>query len=173
MTGEPTADTETTVHPGAGMFVMVSGTFYRGVDPSFASAALDGSRSAGRYSPADAPTLYLSSSREGVTVAMSTYMPSKTSDLLVLGFEVDAERIADLRDPSAREQFGVSLADAHGDWQGAIQRGASPKSWRVRDELERQGAVGLIDPSKLQPGLWHLVLFAWNSQGGPTVVPVE
>lgn len=51
-------------------FIPVSGVFYRAVDPRFLDSALTGSRVPGRYSSAEEPTLYLSSSPEGVQAAM-------------------------------------------------------------------------------------------------------
>ena len=45
------------------------------------------------------------------------------------------------------------------------QKEGTPRSWHVRAQLEAMGAQGLIDPSRKAPGLWHLVLFAWNQNG--------
>ncbi|WP_368074223.1 hypothetical protein [Curtobacterium sp. SGAir0471] len=42
-----------------------------------------------------------------------------------------------------------------------------PTSWLVRDRLVALGADGLIDPSRKRPGLWHLVLFRWNTADVP------
>lgn len=48
----------------------VHGTFFRAIDPAYRDFALAGSRSAGRYSRPEQPTLYLGSSPEGVEAAM-------------------------------------------------------------------------------------------------------
>ena len=157
------------VHPGEWPFVNVRGTFYRAVDPVYEHAALNGSRSAGRYSPPDVPTLYLSSSREGVAAAMQKHADDRTPKLNVLAFEVRADRIADLRDSTAMAKLGVDPDDARGDWQRAVEAGETPASWRVRERLESMGARGLIDPSRKSPGLWHLTLFAWNTAAAPIV----
>ena len=157
------------VHPDDWPFVSVRGTFYRAVDPAYEQAALNGSRSAGRYSPPDVPTLYLSSSREGVAAAMQKHSDSRTPALRVLAFEVHADRIADLRDSSAMAELGVVPDDAFGDWLLALANGATPPSWRVRERLESMGASGLIDPSRKSPALWHLTLFAWNTAAAPSV----
>jgi RES domain-containing protein len=57
--------------------VRVTGRCLRAVDPAHREAALAGSRAAGRYSRAGTPTLYLSSSREGVAAAMIAIDPSR------------------------------------------------------------------------------------------------
>ncbi|GAB3552122.1 hypothetical protein GCM10027404_22280 [Arthrobacter tumbae] len=147
----------------------VKGSFYRAVDPAYRGLALAGSRSAGRYSPPDVPTLYLSSSPEGVAAAMIAHTDDRTPDLEVLRFEVEASRIVDLRDHEALNSMGVSPADSAADWQGAVAAGDTPASWMVRETLQSLGANGLIDPSRKRPGLWHLTLFTWNTDGAPDV----
>lgn len=147
----------------------VKGRFYRGVDPTHRGAALAGSRSAGRYSPPDVPTLYLSSAPEGVRAAMIAHSDHRTPELEVLSFEVEAHRIVDLRDHEALKSVGVDPADAAADWQGAVALGGIPSSWGVREALQSLGANGLIDPSRQRPGLWHLTLFRWNTDDAPRV----
>jgi RES domain-containing protein len=147
----------------------VRGTFYRAVDPEFRGAALAGSRSAGRYSRPDEPTLYLSSSTDGVEAAMTAHRADRSSGLEIVEVTVEATRILDLRDPPALAAVGVDLADAVAPWQDVIASGGTPRSWGVRDRLVAAGANGLIDPSRRQPGLWHLVLFRWNDGDAPRV----
>lgn len=147
----------------------VTGSFYRAVDPAYRAIALSGSRSAGRYSPPDVPTLYLSASRDGVAAAMIAHTDDRTPELEVLRFEVKADRIVDLRAHEALKSIGIDPADAAADWQKTVAAGGSPSSWRVRQALERIGAHGLIDPSRKQPQLWHLTLFSWNGEGTPLV----
>lgn len=150
-------------------FTVVAGTFYRAVDARFVDSALRGSRSAGRYSPPDAPTLYLSSSPEGVDAAMVAHTDATTPPRELLTFDVHAERIVDLRDAEALAALGVDLADAMAPWKPAVEVGEEPSSWAVCRRLEEAGAHGLIDPSRTAPGLWHLTLFRWNEDGAPRV----
>ncbi|MCV7500892.1 MULTISPECIES: RES family NAD+ phosphorylase [Micrococcus] len=150
-------------------FTAVAGTFYRAVEARFVDSALRGSRSAGRYSPPDAPTLYLSSSPEGVDAAMVAHTDATTPPRELLTFDVHAERIVDLRDAEALAALGVDLAAAMAPWKPAVEVGEEPSSWAVRRRLEEAGAHGLIDPSRTAPGLWHLTLFRWNEDGTPRV----
>jgi RES domain-containing protein len=151
--------------------VCVRGEFYRAVDPAYENSALDGSRAAGRYSPHNMRTLYLSSSPEGVDAAMIAHSSERSPELKVMAFEVTAERIADLRDADAMARLGVDPDEAAADWQGDLAAGRIPKPWAVRDTLEKAGAAGLIDPSRKRPGLWHLTLFSWNTSGVTQVHP--
>nr|WP_188037255.1 RES family NAD+ phosphorylase [Actinotalea sp. JY-7885] len=130
---------------------------------------MTGSRSAGRYSRPDEPTLYLSSSVEGVGVAMTAHRAARSAALEILRIEVEASGIVDLRDRAALESAGISPADAAAPWQEIAASGGTPPSWTVRDRLLDAGANGLIDPSRQRPGLWHLVLFRWNRGEAPTV----
>lgn len=153
-------------------FTTVAGTFHRAVDARFTDDALRGSRSAGRYSPPETPTLYLSSSPEGVDAAMVAHTDTTTPPRALLAFDVQAERIVDLRDADALTALGVDLADAMAPWKPAVEAGEEPSSWGVRRRLEEAGAHGLIDPSRTAPGLWHLTLFRWNEDGAPRVTRV-
>jgi RES domain-containing protein len=150
-------------------FSLVEGTFYRAVDPAHRALALAGSRSAGRFSPPGVPTLYLSSSREGVAAAMLAHVDARTADLEVLVFDVVASGIADLRDRPAMAELGIDVEAAAAPWQDDVAQGRAPLSWGVRDRLVQLGAHGVIDPSRKRPGLWHLTLFAWNGAAAPSV----
>lgn len=151
------------------LFTRVAGTFYRAVDPAHRSQALAGSRAAGRYSPPGSPTLYLSSSLQGVQAAMIAHRDERVAELEIVEVHVEAEKIVDLRDQAALQTAGVDLSDAVAPWQQIVADGGEPSSWDVRRRLERLGAAGLIDPSRRQPVLWHLTLFRWNDDdGGPT-----
>lgn len=148
----------------------VDGFFYRAVDERYRDSALSGSRSAGRFSPPDTPTLYLSSSRAGVAAAMIAHEHSRAAHLRVITVRVHANRIADLRDVVSMHQMGVDPALASRPWQEPFEKGETPLSWNVRETLETRGAFGLIDPSRKAPGLWHLTLFTWNRPGCPTAI---
>nr|WP_319390081.1 RES domain-containing protein [uncultured Cohaesibacter sp.] len=150
-------------------FVEVEGTFYRAIDPAFRDYAIAGSRAAGRYSRFDQPTLYLSSSPEGVAAAMLAHKDHRSENLSLISVQVSANRILDLRDEAARTAAGIALDDATAPWQEILAEGGSPRSWKVRAQLEAIGAQGLIDPSRKEPRLWHLVLFAWNRDGAARV----
>jgi RES domain-containing protein len=152
------------------MFIpILRGIFYRAIDPQFRDFAITGSRSAGRYSRPEEPTLYLSSSTDGVEAAMIAHKDSRPSSLEILEIEVEATGILDLRNLSAVAKIGIDLADAVAPWQDIAASGGTPRSWAVRDRLIEAGANGLIDPSRKRPGLWHLVLFRWNEANGPKV----
>lgn len=144
------------------------GTLHRAIDPAHRDAALAGSRNAGRYTRADEPTLYVSSSREGVAAAMVAHADGRSPDLEVVDVLVDADRIVDLRDATLLASLGVRREDATAPWQPVVAAGGTPPSWQVRDALVAAGAHGLVDPSRQSPGLWHLVLFVWNAPGSPT-----
>lgn len=164
------ADRETVrVERSGTAFSIVAGTFYRAVDPAYRELALAGSRSAGRFSPPGVPTLYLSSSREGVAAAMLAHVDARTADLEVLVFDVVASGIADLRDRPAMAEIRIDVEAAAAPWQDDVAQGRAPSSWGVRDRLVQLGAHGVIDPSRKSPGLWHLTLFDWNGPAAPSV----
>jgi len=152
----------------SGWLTSIAGTFFREVDDSHAQAALAGSYLAGRYSRAGQSTLYLSASEEGVAVAMEAHRRS-AEHRAVLRFNVIGDRIFDLRQPAALRAVRAAAGDPMCDWQACLKAGVPPASWAARDWIEARGAVGLIDPSRRQPGLWHLVLFGWNTPTTPQI----
>ena len=150
----------------------VSGVFHRAVDGTHRASALDGSHLPGRYSAAGQPTLYLSNSPEGVAAAMVAHGGAR-DNLTVLAFSVRDQGIVDLRDPAALRAAGVDLQDAVAPWQDVVTAGGVPSSWTVRRRLEDLGGQGMIDPSRTQPGLWHLVLFRWSMENAARVEPLR
>lgn len=150
----------------------IEGIFYRAIDPAYRDLALAGSRNPGRYSSAEQPTLYLSSSPEGVDAAMKAHKANRSAELEIIQLRVHAARIFDLRNAAALSAAGIDLADAVAPWQESVASGGAPSSWHVRQRLESLGAAGLIDPSRKAPGLWHLVLFSWNKGAGEPEVEI-
>ncbi|WP_431190959.1 RES family NAD+ phosphorylase [Kosakonia cowanii] len=150
----------------------IEGIFYRAIDPAYRELALAGSRNPGRYSSAEQPTLYLSSSPEGVEAAMQAHKSNRSADLEIIRLRVHAVRVFDLRNADALSAAGIDLRDAVAPWQEIVAAGGTPSSWRVRQQLETLGAAGLIDPSRKAPGLWHLVLFSWNRGVGQPEVEI-
>ena len=90
----------------------ISGSFFRAIDRRFRERVLFGSREAGRYSRASEPTLYLSSSRDGVEAAMMAHTDARSPAREIMVIDVKASRIVDLRDAAALKAAGVELADA-------------------------------------------------------------
>ncbi|EPN9363445.1 RES family NAD+ phosphorylase [Cronobacter muytjensii] len=153
-------------------YTSVNGIFYRAIDPAYRHFALSSSRAPGRYSGGDQPTLYLSSSPEGVGAAMQAHRDNRAS-LEIIKVSVVAEKIFDLRDGGAMLAAGIDLHDAIAPWQETVKEGGIPRSWKVRQRLESLGMKGLIDPSRKVPGLWHLVLFSWNNDSQVRVNIIE
>ncbi|MGY5956433.1 RES domain-containing protein [Kosakonia sp. BK9b] len=151
----------------------INGIFYRAIDPLYREFALSGSSAPGRYSNSHQPTLYLSSSPEGVEAAMQTHKGNRSARLEIVKVRVIAHKILDLRNSEARRAAGIDLNDAISPWQEAVKEGGIPRSWHVRERLESLGMNGLIDPSRKAPGLWHLVLFSWNGSSLAQVSLIE
>ncbi len=151
------------------MLIRVEGVFCRSISAGHRDRVLDGSVRPGRYSRISEPSLYLSSSREGVEAAMTAHTQDGDPERVILPLRVVADRIFDLRDPEACAEAGIDRDRAVADWQDIVKAGGEAPSWQVADVIRSLGANGLIDPSRQVPGLWHLVLFRWNEPGGAEV----
>lgn len=100
---------------------------------------------------------------------MIAHQDSRSTALEIVAVDVSASGIVDLRDANALQRLDIDVSAAVAPWQDVVARGETPPSWTVRDRLVAAGANGLIDPSRKNPKLWHLVLFRWNTLGAPTV----
>ena len=101
---------------------------------------------------------------------MISHQHNRATRIIVVTVRVHATRIADLRDSVSMDRMGVDPTLASQPWQESFEEGKTPLSWKVREMLEARGALGLIDPSRKVPGLWHLTLFTWNCPGCPTAI---
>ena len=91
----------------------------------------------------------------------------RSSDLarVMLRYTVDPCELFDLRGSHAKDIYEM----ARQPWQTAMRDGGEPPPWQAADRLRALGFVGLIDPSRRRPGLWHITLFRWNEPDAPTV----
>lgn len=118
-----------------------------------------------RYNRRGQDTLYLTPTESSARTAMMKYAKKIKSPLFLVRYEIETCFLVDLRHP-----FFQDYRDLLGsDWQKAIEKGSEPPSWQVSDRLRQANQVGLLDPSRKNPAIWHIVLFRWNEAGAPNV----
>jgi RES domain-containing protein len=150
------------------MLTRISGTFVRIAFAQDADITLQRghpARPAARFNRKGQDALYLSPDETSARVAIGQYVTPDDPPRVLLTFEVGRCALFDLRDPRSAELY----AKARKPWQDALAAGTEPASWEVADHLRASGHVGLIDPSRRRPGLWHITLFRWNGPGAPDV----
>jgi RES domain-containing protein len=153
------------------MLTEISGNFVRIIYADEITLTLtrkDPLRPAARFNRTGQDALYLSPDEQSARVAIGEYVKSTDRPRLLLHFEISPCRLFDLRADKAAAIYALAAQP----WQPAVARGDEPRSWQAADELRRAGHVGLIDPSRQSPGLWHITLFQWNVPGAPTVRPI-
>ncbi len=123
------------------------------------------SRPAARFNRTGQDALYLSSNEASARVAIGQYVGADDRPRVLLTYEVTPCVLYDLRDPLSAEIYAL----ARQPWQSALSAGEVPPSWVAADHVRASGHVGLIDPSRQSPGLWHIALFRWNDVEAPTV----
>jgi RES domain-containing protein len=122
-------------------------------------------RPAARFNRTGQDALYLSPDERSARVAMGQYVQPGDAPRVLLTFEVGRCALYDLRAPASADLHEL----ARQPWQSALAAGVVPGSWVAADRLRAAGQVGLIDPSRRRPGLWHITLFRWNEPGAPQV----
>ncbi|WP_282604207.1 RES family NAD+ phosphorylase [Pelagibius sp. Alg239-R121] len=148
----------------AGMFVKIA--FASDADVFLARG--QATRPVARFNRRGEDALYLSPDEISARVAMGQYVKPGDPPRVLIRYEVEQCDLFDLRHPDAASTYTL----ARQRWQDALARGEEPASWRAADEIRQAGHVGLIDPSRRRPGLWHITLMRWNEPGAPRVVPV-
>lgn len=149
-------------------YTQISGTFVRICPEDQIEIALEkGSpnRAPGRYNRKGEDALYLTPTEESARTALIKYKDSITEPLVLVKYDVQPTQVVDLRSDELSDLRRKSSVN----WQESIKRGEEPSSWSVADQLKKNNEIGLIDPSRKNPDIWHLTLFRWNEAGAPTV----
>lgn len=151
------------------MLTEVSGEFVKIVwadDPDVHLMRGAPDRPAARFNRRGQDALYLSPDVESARVAIGQDVKTGDRPRVVVKFQVDRCRLFDLRSPEAADIY----ASASQPWRALLAARGTPPSWLAADHLREKGYVGLIDPSRRRPGLWHITLFHWNEPDAPCVV---
>lgn len=155
------------------MLTKVSGKFVKialsEVDLDIHLARGRNDRPPARFNRGGQDALYLSPNEESARVAIGQYVIEGGPPRVLLTFEIDCCELFDLRSPKAASVY----EDARQPWQSALEAERTPRSWSAADDLRNAGHLGLIDPSRRRPGLWHITLFRWNEVGAPTVRMID
>ena len=151
------------------MLTEVSGAFVKIVwadDPDIHLTRGAADRPPARFNRRGQDALYLSPDIESARVAIGQDVKADDPPRVVLTFEVQRCALLDLRNPEASDIYEL----ARQPWRKRLAAGGTPTSWRASDRLRKDGHVGLIDPSRRRPGLWHIALFRWNEPNAPGVL---
>jgi RES domain-containing protein len=146
----------------------ISGTFVRICSPDLIDQALKRNspeRPAARYNRHGQDALYLAVNEESARVALRKYAKHIDTPLVLVKYKVEACQLVDLRCESLSEYKAL----AGQNWQDAMAKNSEPTSWQVSDLLRSHQEIGLIDPSRKDPDVWHVTLFRWNEVGAPKV----
>lgn len=151
------------------MLTEVSGRFVKIVwaddDPDVHLMRGAADRPPARFNRLGEDALYLSPDVESAKVAIGQDVHAGDRPRIVLTFEVQTCALFDLRSPYAAQIY----VTASQPWRKRLAAGQDAPSWSAADSLRAAGHVGLIDPSRRRPGLWHIALFRWNVPGAPAV----
>ncbi len=150
------------------MLTEISGTFVKIVwanDPDVYLERGAPDRPPARFNRAGQDALYLSPNEESAKVAIGQDVREGDRPRVLLKFGVQKCTLFDLRSLENAEIYEL----ARHPWRQLVAAGNDPLSWTAADEVRRMGHVGLIDPSRRRPGLWHIALFRWNEEAAPDV----
>ncbi|MCB2130740.1 MAG: RES family NAD+ phosphorylase [Rhodobacteraceae bacterium] len=158
---------------GAGPLTRIDAVFYRMKFAHEAADILAPARSAeGRSHYGTQRALYLSASAKGTVIASRRYFAPGDPPRAIFPLHVTADRIVDLRDPSATRHFGIDTTHRTAEWQESRARGEPAPTWAISDRVRALGLQGMLYASRSDPaGTTHLTLFRWNEPGGAIVSP--
>ncbi|MBL4740893.1 MAG: RES family NAD+ phosphorylase [Sneathiella sp.] len=150
------------------MLVEISGVFVKityALDADIPLMRGQAGRPAARFNRPGQDALYLSPDEKSARVAIGEYVRADDPPRVLIHYEIERCNLLDLRHPEAASIY----EQARQSWQDVLAKGGEPSSWDAADYIRRSGHVGLIDPSRQRPGLWHITLLRWNEIGAPSV----
>jgi len=154
------------------LLIEVSGVFVKITYASDADMPLmrgQPGRPSARFNRPGQDALYLSPDEESARVAIGEYVSADDPPRVLIHYEIEKCTLLDLRHPDAAKIY----EQARKSWQDVIANGEIPSSWEAADTIRHSGHVGLIDPSRQRPGLWHITLMRWNETGAPAVRQIK
>ena len=154
------------------MLTEIGGTFVKiawADDPDIHLRRAQPDRPAARFNRIGQDALYLSPDEESARVAIGQYVEAGDEQRVLLTYDVERCSLLDLRHPRSADIYEC----ARQPWRPAVRASRAPDSWHAADRVRDDGHVGLIDPSRRRPGLWHITLFRWNEPGAPNVRQVR
>jgi len=125
-------------------------------------------RPAARFNRVGQDALYLSRDEQSARVALQKYVTRSDPPRVLIRYNVEPCRLVDLRHDDASDLRRLSSQN----WQDALANNLEPNSWQVADKLRNSHEVGMIDQSRKQPDLWHVILFRWNETNAPKVTMI-
>lgn len=144
------------------------GLAFRAHDPRWAwdPESGEGARlHGGRFNPRGTPALYLSLTFQGAWAEAQQGFPFRTQPLTLCTYEVDCERIVDMRDDAVRKAAKISVADLSCPWEEILDRRATPPTHAWATRLVKAGVAGILVPS-FAPGApnkaTNLVAWRWS-----------
>jgi RES domain-containing protein len=124
-------------------------------------------RPMGRYNRPGQDAFYASENLNAAQGALRNFTPDPARRQVLLSYQIAAENLFDIR------QLNRSEAESYLEkWKPVVAQGGIPKSWIAADTLRAEGYDGLIDPSRANASLFHIVLFRWNQKDAPKVARV-
>ncbi len=153
--------------------VAVRGRFWRMLAPRWAFDPLSGAgaaRAGGRWNAPGQAALYLSNSH---ATAIAEYQQDLPRPGTLTAYDVDAQAILDLADPSVRQAIGVDDLFLRQPWKHVrdVER-QRPPCWDFVAAVAAGGWQGLRVPSVQASGT-NLVLWRWNESDAPIVRHID
>lgn len=144
------------------------GLVYRAHNPRWAYAPTSGegaARHGGRFNRPGVPALYTSLDPKTAWMEAQQGMPFKAQPMTLVAYRVDCECIPDLTAPGTLTDLEVSGSLLACPWEDLADRGETPPTWRLADELIGRGAQGILVPSYAPgttPAERNLVIWSWS-----------
>jgi len=144
------------------------GLAFRAHDPGWAHAPESGEgarRHGGRFNPRGVQALYLSLRYEVAWAEAQQGFPFKPQPLTLCAYEVDCQRIVDLRQPSVRRAVGIDQAALACGWEDLLGRSITPPTHALAGRLIEAGIAGILVTSFAPAApaeATNLVLWKWG-----------
>ena len=147
-----------------------SGRFYRIIFKHNLARVLDSvPNPEGRFHHDGQPALYFSPSHNAARVAIDSYYRANDAARVIVPLKLSGANVLDFRRPATSVGLGLTGGETTVHRRRERRAKKPATSWRASDAARAAGADGMIFHSRKAPPLWHIVLFAWNQKGAPTL----
>lgn len=149
--------------------IELSGLFYRVMFSGAGDPTAPVKNPEGRFHHDNQTALYASQTVEGAVVATLTYVAADDPPREVHPLSLNLARVVDLTRSDAAARYGLEPMRASHRWQEDRAEGRPATTWALSDAARALGADGMLYASRKRPELAHIVLFRWNTPGGPVL----